>query len=432
MGTPLRVGMCGLGTVAQGVVNVLRDNRDAITQRAGREIQLTHVASRSLKPGVELGSAEFSTDVIALCKRNDLDVVVELIGGEDTALGLVRSALENHTSVVTGNKAIIALHGTELLTLARKNGCYLGFEAAVAGAIPIVAALTRSLAGNQIDWLAGIINGTSNFILTAMTQEGRSFQAALEEAQRLGYAEADPAVDVEGIDAAHKLTILAALAFDMDFRFADVYTEGIAGITAEDIEYAGQLGYRIKHLGLARRTEAGVEARVHPTLVPKGQLMANIDGVMNAVLVHGNAAGPTWLCGAGAGGRPTASAVIADLVELARGTALLPLDACDSGIKMLSVEETHSAFYLRIPALDQPGVFAKVATMLSKRDISIEAVIQREQAINTESAEAWVPIVILTHKVVERVMNAAIAQVQSLPEVVGKITRIRVDQLANG
>ena len=424
--------MCGLGTVAQGVLNVLRDNVDVITQRAGREILLTQVASRSPKPGVNLGMAEFSTDVLALSKRGDLDVVVELIGGEETAYAIVRNALLNRTSVVTGNKAVVALHGNELLELAREQGCYLGFEAAVAGAIPIIAALTRSLAGNRVDWLAGIINGTSNFILTAMTKEGRSFDDALAEAQRLGYAEADPTVDVEGIDAAHKLTILAALAFGMGFRFADVFTEGIAEITAEDIEYAGQLGYRIKHLGIARRTEAGVEARVHPTLVPKRQLIANIDGVMNAVLVQGNAAGPTLYCGAGAGDRPSASAVIADLVELARGTAYLPLETSNAGLDMLPVEDTQSGYYLRIPSLDQPGVFAKVATLLSERNISIEAAIQREQAINTESQEAWVPIVILTHTVTERVMNGAIAQVQSLPEVVGKITRLRVDQLSNG
>ena len=419
--------MCGLGTVAQGVLNVLRDNVDVITQRAGREILLTQIASRSLKPGVNLGMAEFSTDVLALSKRNDLDVVVELIGGEETALEIVRNALLNRTSVVTGNKAVVALHGNELLGLAREQGCYLGFEAAVAGAIPIIAALTRSLAGNRVDWLAGIINGTSNFILTAMTEEGRSFDDALAEAQRLGYAEADPTVDVAGIDAAHKLTILAALAFGTGFRFADVYTEGISEITAEDINYAGQLGYRIKHLGIARRTEAGVEARVHPTLVPKRQLIANIDGVMNAVLVHGNAAGPTLYCGAGAGGRASASAVIADLVELARGTAYLPLETSNTSLDMLPVEDTQSGYYLRIP-----GVFAKVATLLSERNISIEAAIQREQAINTQSQEAWVPIVILTHTVTERVMNGVIAQVQSLPEVVGKITRLRVDQLSNG
>ncbi|MCZ6618637.1 MAG: homoserine dehydrogenase [Gammaproteobacteria bacterium] len=432
MGKPLRVGMCGLGTVAQGVLNVLRDNHDAITQRAGREIQLTQIASRSLKAGVDLGSAEFCTDVLALSRRDDLDVVVELIGGEETALEIVRNALRNGTSVVTGNKAIMALHGNELVELAREQGCSLGFEAAVAGAIPIIAALTRSLAGNQVGWLAGIINGTSNFILTAMTEEGQNFQDALEEAQRLGYAEADPTVDVDGIDAAHKLTILAALAFDMGFRFSDVYTEGISGVTAEDIEYADQLGYRIKHLGITRRTEAGVEARVHPTLVPKRQLIANINGVMNAVLVQGNAAGPTLFCGAGAGDRPSASAVIADLVEMARGIAFLPVKTPNVSPPMLAVEDTQSAFYLRIPSLDQPGVFAKVAGLLSERDISIEAAIQREQAIDTTSQQAWVPIIILTHVVNERVMNDAVAAVQSLPEVVGQITRLRVDQLTDG
>ncbi|MCZ6712246.1 MAG: homoserine dehydrogenase, partial [Gammaproteobacteria bacterium] len=424
---PLKVGICGLGTVAQGVLKVLAGNRERITRHAGRAIQVVAVASRRAKPEVDLGDAEFSTDVRRLAASDDIDVLVELIGGEDTALELVETALARGTSVVTGNKAIIALHGNELLPLASAHQAHLGFEAAVAGSIPIIANLTHSLVADEHQWLAGIINGTSNFILTAMCERGESFADALREAQKLGYAEADPSFDVEGIDAAHKLTILTALGFDTGFNFNDIYTEGISRLTVEDIEYSSQLGYRIKHLGLARRRADGIEARVHPVLVPKNHLLANIGDAMNAVLVRSQSAGDTLYSGAGAGQLPTASAVIADLVDVARGTARLPAPRADVLTSILPIEAITSAYYLRIPSLDRPGVFARVATILSEHEISIEAAIQREQArvsgtlSVTDAGGSWVPIVILTHAIRESVMNNALEAVQALPDVVGDI-----------
>jgi homoserine dehydrogenase len=324
---------------------------------------------------------------------------------------------------------VIALHGNELFALARRHGVPLCFEAAVAGGIPIIAALTRGLAANNVHWLAGIINGTSNFILSAMTDRGVPFAEALAQAQRLGYAEADPTFDVEGIDAAHKLTILAALAFGMDFRFHDVYTEGISRVCPEDIEYARQLGYRVKHLGIARKTPAGVEVRVHPTLIPQQQLLANVHGAMNAVVVHGDAAGDTLYYGAGAGALPTASAVVADLIDIARGTARLPELGSPGRLRVTPMIDSESAYYLRVPSLDRPGVFARVATILSEHEISIESAVQRAEAIHSESQRAWVPIIIVTQRVPERVMNHALAAVQALAEVVGEITRIRVEDL---
>ncbi len=321
-------------------------------------------------------------------------------------------------------------HGNELLALASAQQTAIGFEATVAGGIPIIASLTRALAGNEIRWLAGIINGTSNYILTAMAESGQAFDAALAEAQRLGYAEADPTFDVEGIDAAHKLTILAALAFGIGFRFADIYTEGINAVSVEDIEYARQLGYQVKHLGIGRNSDAGVELRVHPTLVPQQQLLASVNGVMNAILVNGNAAGDTLYYGAGAGSLPTASAIVADLIDIARGLSpppvATPVETVDE-TRILSIEDVECGYFLKIPSLDKPGVFARVATILSERKISIEAAIQKEQAIHTESQNAWVPIIILTQRVREGVMNQALEAVQQLPEVIGEITRLRVE-----
>jgi homoserine dehydrogenase len=425
--------------VAQGVLEVLSRNAGVIARRAGRPIVVTHVASRRPRPEVDLRGAEFSTDLRALAAHPDIDVLVELIGGDDLAVALLRAGLDAGKPVVTANKAAIARHGDDLLTVARRRGLPLLFEAAVAGGIPIIGSLSRGLAANELQWLAGIINGTSNFILTAMSDRGEDFATALAEAQRLGYAEADPTFDVEGIDAAHKLTILAALAFETGFRFDAVYTEGISRITPEDIEYARRLGYRIKHLGLARRTPAGVEMRVHPTLVPETQLLANVNGVMNAVLVNGNAAGSTLYYGAGAGSLPTASAVVADLIEVARWSACRPDTAVAAAmvepppaLPAVPIERCTSAFYLRIPSLDRPGVFARVATLLSERDISIESALQRAQAIHAESQQAWVPIVIVTQPVPERVMNDAVAAVQALPDVVGEVVRIRVEDFGNG
>lgn len=426
---PLRVGLCGLGTVAQGVLRILAENAEHIARRAGRAVVVTRVASRRPRPEAELGGAVFSTDLRGLVDAADVDVLVELIGGEELALELQKRALGAGKPVVTANKAVIALHGDELFELAERHQVPLCFEAAVAGGIPIITALTRGLAANDVHWLAGIINGTSNYILSAMTDEGADFAVALAEAQRLGYAEADPTFDVEGIDAAHKLTILAALAFGMDFRFSQVYTEGISRIGSEDVEYARQLGYRIKHLAIARKTQAGVEVRVHPTLIPQQRLLANVHGVMNAVVVHGHAAGDTLYHGAGAGAMPTASAVVADLIEIARGKALLPERGNGDGLAVVPIIDSESAFYLRVPALDRPGVFARVATILSEHNISIESAVQRAEAIHSESQQAWVPIIIVTHRVPERVMNQALAAVQALSEVVGDITRIRVEDL---
>jgi homoserine dehydrogenase len=430
---PLKLGLCGLGTVAQGVLAVLRDHGDSIRAKAGRDIQVVRVASRTEKPEVDLLGASFSTDLATVTEDPDLDVVVELIGGEGVALELVRQTLQAGKSVVTANKAILASHGDELLALVRQHGGILAFEAAVAGGIPIIAALTRSLAANEIGSIAGIINGTSNYILSAMTESGQSFEKALADAQALGYAEADPTFDVEGIDAAHKLTVLGALAFGIGFKFDEVYTEGISEISTEDIEYAGQLGYQIKHLGLARLGPQGVQMRVHPTLIPEDQLLASVNGVMNAVLVNGSATGDTLYYGAGAGALPTASAVVADLIDIARGNSPeLPVMRDDNSFRVLGIEEVVSGHYLKIPSLDKPGVFARVATLLSEREISIEAAIQKEQAIHTETQEAWVPIIILTQPVQESVMNEAIAALQQLQEVVGPIRSIRVEHLGNG
>lgn len=428
----LRVGICGLGTVAQGLLELLRETGDSIARQAGRPIEVVRVASRTAKPGVDLLGAEFSTDLAAVTNDESLDVIVELIGGEGVALDLVRGELRKGRAVVTANKAILASSGDELFALAETHGGLLAFEAAVAGAIPIIGAVTRSLAGNQIQWLAGIINGTSNYILTAMAEQGATFEAALADAQELGYAEADPTFDVEGIDAAHKLTVLGALAFGIGYRFDSVYTEGISDITVEDMEYARQLGYRIKHLGIARSTADGVEMRVHPTLIPTSQLLASVNGVMNAVLVNGNAAGDTLYYGAGAGALPTASSVVADLIDIARGHRPdLPVMLDADEVRLQGIEEAITGFYLRIPSLDKPGVFAKVATLLSEQNISIEAAIQKEQAVHDESEDAWVPIIILTQPVRESVMIQALAAVQELPEVVGEIRRIRVEHLSN-
>ena len=429
--SPLRIGICGLGTVAQGLLDLLKENGERIERQAGRSIQVVRVASRTAKPDVDLLGAEFSTDLSSISEDDSLDVIVELIGGEGVALELVRSELKKGRAIVTANKAILAANGDELFSLADEHGGLLAFEAAVAGAIPIIGAVTRALSGNQINWLAGIINGTSNYILTAMAEQGASFEAALADAQALGYAEADPTFDVEGIDAAHKLTILGALAFGIGYRFDAVYTEGISEITVEDIEYARQLGYQIKHLGIARNTADGVEMRVHPTLIPDSQLLASVSGVMNAVVVNGNAAGDTLYYGAGAGALPTASAVMADLIDIARGHRPdLPVMLDANEVRLQGIEQAMSGFYLRIPSLDKPGVFARVATLLSERDISIEAAIQKEQAVHDESEAAWVPIIILTQPVRESVMIEALAAVQELPEVVGEIHRIRVEHLS--
>ncbi len=422
------MGLCGLGTVGQGVVELLRRNQASIDVQAGRPIELVRVASRTPKPMVDLGGAAFSTDLADVINDPQVDVVLELIGGEADARQLLLQAIEARKHFVTANKAMIAAHGDELLPNAYEAGISVGFEAAVGGGIPIIKTLREGLAANSINWVAGIINGTSNFILSAMAGKGASFDDALSEAQALGYAEADPTFDIEGVDAAHKLAIMAALAFDCPIAFPAVYTEGISTLTAEDIEYAQALGYRIKHLGIARRSARGIETRVHPALVPEQRLLAKVDGVMNAVVINSDAVGSSLYYGPGAGALPTASSVLADVIDIACNRAARPL-SINGEADRLNMAEVDTAYYLRIPAVDQPGVLAQLAQILSQNAISIEAVIQREQAIRVTGSTSWVPVIILTHRVQEQAMNQALETIQALPEVVGQITRIRVEPL---
>ena len=424
---PLRVGLAGLGTVGGTVARLLLDNAALFERRAGRRLDLTRVASRTPKPEADLGSATFDTHLGSL-DADDVDVVVELIGGETAARNVVATAIGGGRHVVTANKALLAAHGDEIFETASRRGVSLGFEASVAGGIPIVNALRTGLAANRIDAIAGIVNGTSNYILTAMEEEGQDFAAALAEAQRLGYAEADPSFDVEGVDAAQKLAILAALAFDTTIDFDGVHVEGITGIDIEDIRYARELGFSIKHLGIARLHDDGIEARVHPALVPESVLISKVSGVMNAVMAHGDAVGPTLYVGPGAGGMPTASAVVADLVELARGTLPVPRPA-KRRLQSLGIEGVDCAHYLKIPAIDQPGVFAEVADVLSQHEISIEAVIQRPQAIRS-GTEPWVPIIIVTDDVPEPVVRDCVSELADLGGVTGEIARIRVADLS--
>ncbi len=417
--------------MGRGVVRLLQRESTSLAA-AGRTLQLTRVASRTPRPEVDLGGAAFSTDLADLTAADDVDVVVEVIGGEEAAKALFAAAIAANKHVVTANKALIALHGNELMRDARRVGIFVGIEAAVAGGIPIINALTRGLAGNRIEWLAGIINGTSNYILTAMSESGQDFATALREAQRLGYAEADPTFDVEGIDAAHKLAILAGLAFGTPFDFASVHVEGIADVDAEDVGYARELGYRIKPLGIARRTARGVEARVHPCLIAESDLIAKVDGVMNAVQVRGDAVGSTLYVGPGAGAGPTASAVVADLVELARGgagsCAVFPIDGDQQSSP---IGEVSCAHYLNVPAEDQPGVFADVAQTLGRHGISIEGVIQRAEAVRGARGSEWVPIVILTDVVAELDAERAVADIEKLAGVTARVRRIRVANLEN-
>jgi len=433
---PVTVGVLGLGTVGGGTVNVLKRNAGEIARRAGREIVVTRASARDLNrtricatDGITL-----TADPFEIVNDPDIDVVVELIGGYDLAKQLVLTAIANGKHVVTANKALIALHGNEIFAEASKKGVMVLFEAAVAGGIPIIKAIREGLAGNRIKWLAGIINGTGNFILTEMRDKGRDFADVLAEAQALGYAEADPTFDVEGIDAGHKLTILASIAFGIPLQFEKVFTEGITKITRLDVEYAEALGYRIKNLGIARKTEDGIELRVHPTLIPKRRLIANVDGVMNAVLVCGDAVGPTLYYGAGAGAEPTASAVVADLVDVVRAMTSDPenrvphlafqADAI-ADIPVLPAEQIKTAYYLRLTAEDKPGVLADVTRILAAHNISIEALIQKEPP----QGETSVPIIMLTQLTLEKEMNAAIAAIEALATVSGKVARIRLETL---
>jgi len=433
---PVNVGLLGLGTVGGGTFNVLNRNAQEITRRAGRGIRISHAAARDYDParlpGIE--SIAVTDDAFAVVDQPDVDIIVELIGGYEPARELVLRAIANGKHVVTANKALIAMHGNEIFAAAQERGVMVAFEAAVAGGIPIIKAIREGLAANQIEWLTGIINGTGNFILTEMRDKGRDFDDVLREAQALGYAEADPTFDIEGIDAAHKLTILASIAFGIPLQFDKVYTEGISRITREDVDYAEEFGYRIKHLGYTRRTGKGIELRVHPTLIPERRLIANVDGVMNAVLVKADAVGPTLYYGAGAGAEPTASAVVADIVDVVRTLTADPENRVPhlafqpyalADVPILSVDDVETAYFLRMQATDKPGVLADVASILGKLGISIEAILQKEPAPGVAEAS----IILLTHTVQERLMNTAIGQIEALDSIHGAVTRIRVERL---
>ena len=433
---PVQVGVLGLGTVGGGTVNVLKRNAQEIARRAGREIEVTHAAARDLnkKRICATDGIQITTNPNEIVSNPDIDIIVELIGGDSLALELVMQAIENGKHVVTANKALIAKHGNEIFAAAQAKGVVVAFEAAVAGGIPIIKAIREGLAGNQIQWLAGIINGTGNFILTEMRDKGRDFNDVLQEAQDLGYAEADPTFDVEGIDAAHKLTILASIAYGIPLQFEAAYTEGITNITQEDVLFAEELGYRIKHLGVSRKTEKGIELRVHPTLIPEKRLLANVDGVMNAVLVQGDAVGPTLYYGAGAGAEPTASAVVADIVDVVRALTSDPENRVPhlafqagtlSDTPILPIEEVHTAYYLRMMASDKPGVLAEVTKILGEHDISIEAIIQKEPVNQQKDA----CVIMLTHRVLEKNMNAAIKSIEGLDSIHDSVTRIRMETL---
>ena len=433
---PVRVGLLGLGTVGGGTVQVLRRNRDELKRRAGRPIEVCVAAVRDparARPFSTQG-LRLCTDPMAVVHDPQVDVVVELIGGVQPAVAMVLAAVEAGKHVVTANKALIAEHGNELFAAARRSGVMVGFEAAVAGGIPIIKVLREGLAGNRIQSLTGIINGTCNYVLCAMDRAGAGFADALAEAQRLGYAEADPRMDIEGFDAAHKLTILAALAFGIPLQYARVYREGITGITAADVTYARELGYRIRHLGIARRRAAGLELRVHPALIPARHILAGVDGVLNAVHLMGDAVGETLYCGPGAGAEPTASAVIADLLDIARASGAGPgqqvphlafqPDAL-SDAPVLPAAHAETGYYLRMNVEDQPGVLAGVAGIFGAAGISIEAVLQKEPAPGARR----VPLILLTQRVAQGDMQRALERVQALAAVEGPITGIRIEHM---
>jgi homoserine dehydrogenase len=433
---PINVGLLGIGTVGGGTWTVLTRNQEEITRRAGRPIHIVAVADRNLDLARSLtgGLARLTDDAFSLVKDPDIDIVVELIGGYTTARELVMQAIENGKHVVTANKALLAVHGNEIFAAAQKKGVMVAFEAAVAGGIPIIKALREGLSANRIQWIAGIINGTTNFILSEMRDKGLSFDTVLKQAQKLGYAEADPTFDIEGIDAAHKATLMASIAFGIPIQFDKAHIEGISRLEAADIRYAEQLGYRIKLLGIAKRQETGVELRVHPTLIPEKRLIANVEGAMNAVLVWGDAVGATLYYGKGAGAEPTASAVIADLVDVTRLHTADPQHRVPhlafqpgqmSNLPILPMSAVETAYYLRLRALDKPGVLADVTRILADLNISIDAMMQKEP----EEGEDRTDVVILTHVARECDVDAAIAKIEALDSITGKVTRIRMEEL---
>ena len=435
---PLQVGLLGFGTVGRGTWDVLRRNEEEITRRAGRPIRITWVATRTLDRAREglrgVEGVNLTNDPQVVTRHPDLDIVCELIGGVDSARALILDAIAHRKHVVTANKALLAHHGTEIFAAAHAKGVMVAFEGAVAGGVPIIKALREGLTANRIEWIAGIINGTSNFILSEMRARGASFATVLKEAQALGYAEADPTFDVEGIDAAHKLTIMSAIAFGVPMQFDKAYAEGISRLHREDIAYAEELGYRIKLLGITRRAAKGIELRVHPTLIPTKRLIANVEGPMNAVLVKGDAVGATLYYGAGAGAEPTASAVIADLVDVTRmhtadpehrvpHLAFQPDQITD--VPFLPMGDVETSYYLRMRVDDRPGVLADITRILADRDISIDAMIQKEPS----EGEQQTDIILLTHRSIERQLVDAIDKIEALPTVRGKVVRIRMEAL---
>ncbi len=434
---PIQVGLLGIGTVGSGVFNVLQRNQAEIMRRAGRGIEVAMVADldTARAQSVVGASAQVVNDARAVIANPEIDIVIELIGGYGIARQLVMEAIEAGKHVVTANKALLAVHGTEIFAAAHKKGVMVAFEAAVAGGIPIIKALREGLTANRLQWLAGIINGTTNFILSEMRDKGLDFAVVLKEAQRLGYAETDPTFDIEGVDAAHKATIMSAIAFGIPVQFDKAYVEGITQLAAQDIRYAEQLGYRIKLLGITKRTDKGIELRVHPSLVPAKRLLANVEGAMNAVMVHGDAVGTTLYYGKGAGSEPTASAVIADLVDITRlhtsdpahrvpHLAFQPDQMSDQPV--LPMAEVVTSYYLRLRVADQTGVLAEVTGLLASAGISIDAVLQREAG----EGEKQTDLIILTHDAREGTMNEVLARLQALPTVLAPITRIRKEELA--
>ncbi len=433
---PINVGLLGIGTVGGGAFTVLSRNQGEITRRAGRPIRISVVADKDTERAQQItqGQARVIDDAFAVVVDPQVDIVVELIGGCTVAKDLVLKAIAHGKHVVTANKALLAMHGNEIFAAAQRQGVMVAFEAAVAGGIPIIKALREGLTANRIEWIAGIINGTSNFILSEMRDKGLTFEAALQDAQRRGYAEADPTFDIEGIDAAHKLTIIAAISFGIPMQFDKAYTEGIAKLAAEDIRYAEELGYRIKLLGITKRVPEGIELRVHPTLIPARQLIANVEGVMNAILVKGDAVGPTLYYGAGAGAEPTASAVVADLVDVTRMHTADPEhrvphlafqpDAL-SDVSILPIAEVETAYYLRLRVADRPGVLADITRILADLEISIEALVQKQPHAGEDSVD----IIMLTHRTREKRVNAAMERIEALPVVDGKVIRLRLEQL---
>lgn len=431
---PVRLAILGLGTVGAGALKLLQENATEIHRRTGREIQITHVGTRRPRPDLNLEGIKQSADLLDIVRQDDVDIVVEVIGGIQPAYDVVLEAIKHGKQVVTANKALLAKHGNELFKAADEHNVQIMYEAAVAGGIPIIKVLREGMSANRIEWLAGIINGTGNFILTEMRDKGRAFADVLKEAQELGYAEADPTFDVEGIDAAHKLTLLASIAFGIPLQFDKVYTEGISKITAQDVKYAEELGYRIKHLGIARRAEKGIELRVHPTLIPEDQLIANVNGVMNAVLVNASPVGSTLYYGAGAGAGPTASAVVADVVDIVRdliytedGAGTIPHFAFENlaDMPILTSEEMVTGYYLRVHVEDQTGVLAKITTILSEKGIGVDAIMQQTRL------KDLIPIVILTDPISESKMNEAVSEIQALSAVCDEVVRIRLESLDN-